>query len=84
MNFFQLTIDGVPSGIVCAAPNATMLQAHLDDVGGIGNRLYEIISVLTNFHSSWNITDLRGVLKLDGFSVLQYSIYSDQPEIIEM
>lgn len=69
---FQLTIDGVPSKLVCVAPDADTLQRLMDDAGETGYRLHEIVSVLYEGFSSWDITDRNGLTDITSFSVLQY------------
>jgi hypothetical protein len=55
---FRLILNGESSSILVRCDNHERLQLYLDDIGGIGNQLYEILSVLNN---GYELVKIEGV-----------------------
>ena len=71
---FRLILNGRSTLILVRCDNRELLQSYLDDVGGIGNQLYEILSVINNGYDSVRIEGVE-LNPTDNDTIIAFNTY---------
>jgi len=70
--FFRLAVDGAESSVVLEVENREVCELYLDEPGDVGNKLYEILSVIFDGYSS--VECMEDCLK-KGDSIIHFNLF---------